>query len=180
MSAGTRNRYFLRMLSKHPKDCAQEVLGHLLVRKLDCGEMIVVRVTEVEAYHQDEPASHSHRGRTPRNAPMFLPPGFAYVYFIYGNHFCLNVSCMKEGVGAAILIRGAEAVTPKGLRLGGPGLICKSLEIDRRMNSVDLLDSSSPIFLNRGRKPVRSRVISAPRIGIKKAKELMWRFILES
>lgn len=178
MESSKRNSYFLRLLSKHPAESAPKLLGHLLVRKLKGGELIIARITEVEAYHQDEPASHSFRGKTNRNAPMFLPPGYAYVYFIYGNHFCLNVSCMGEGIGAAILFRGASALSPRGLRLSGPGLLCKALEIDKSMNGVDLLDSSSPIYLKRSRKPSAS-VIATPRIGIRKGRELLWRFVLK-
>ncbi len=179
MAKGKRNPYFLRLLSQHPKDCAQQLLGNLIVRRTLTGKLLVARIVEVEAYHQDEPASHSFRGKTLRNAAMFLPPGYCYVYFIYGNHYCLNVSCMEEGIGAAILIRRAEPLSPKSLRLDSPGLLCKALEVDKSLNGVDMLSSESPLFLRRGKRLNCKRIIARERIGIRVAKDLMWRFILK-
>jgi len=109
---------------------------------------------------------------------MFLPPGFAYIYFIYGNHYCLNISCMEEGIGAAILIRALEPISPKMLRLSGPGIICAQLMIDRSLDGVDMLTSSSPLHLKRGRIRKNEEIRSLPRVGITKAAHLRWRFIL--
>lgn len=143
------------------------------------GEIVEARLVEVEAYHQREPASHSFRGLTRRNAVMFGPPGFAYVYFIYGMHYCLNVSCEPEGVGAAVLIRAAEAIRPARLRLDGPATLCKALAIDRSLNGTDMLDSSSPLYLTPGKLRKGERIISSPRIGIRMGKSLPWRFRIE-
>jgi len=173
-----RNKFFLRMLMEHPQVAGKELLGHLLVRRFENGELAVGRIIEVEAYHEEEPASHSFRGKTARNAPMFLPAGHLYVYFIYGNHYCVNISCMEEGVGAALLIRALEPICPQNLRLGGPGLICRELDIDKSFNGVDALDRGSQVFLARGFRKRGEKVVASPRIGIKKAREYLWRFRL--
>src|SRR5438105_7021062 len=94
-----------------PETVARKLLGKLLVRKMD-GERLIGRITEVEAYlGLDDPAAHAAVGRTARNAVLFGPPGFAYVYFIYGVHYCLNVSCLPDGEPGGVLFR---AIVPIG------------------------------------------------------------------
>lgn len=168
-----------KFLGRAVEQVAPRLLGWWLVRRLPEGEIVEARLTEVEAYHQREPASHSFRGPTERNAVMFGPPGFAYIYFIYGMHYCLNVSCEAEGVGAAVLIRGAEPIRPTNLRLDGPAVLCKNLAIDRSLNGADILDISSPLYLKPGKLRKGERIISCSRIGIRAGKDLMWRFGIE-
>ncbi len=95
---------------RDPETVARELLGKLLIRS-EGRKLLAGRIVEDEAYlGADDPAAHAYRGRTPRNAVLFGPPGHAYVYFIYGNHYCLNVSCMLEGHGGGVLLRAMEPV----------------------------------------------------------------------
>ena len=118
---------------------ARELLGCWMVRQLD-DRVLRVRVRETEAYlGPTDPASHAFRGRTRRNAPMFGPAGVAYVYFIYGMHYCFNVVTGQEGDPQAVLIRGAVAGPPQSPQvLGGPALLCRALAIDLSCNGADL------------------------------------------
>lgn len=136
---------------------ARAVLGATIVR-LQEGTICRARIVEVEAYRQDDPASHSHRGPDARNATMFGPPGRAYVYRAYGVHWCLNVVAEPEGIGAGVLIRAAEAVgdpmpilrrrggrvAPSAL-LKGPGCLTRGLDVDRdRHDGLPLCDGVAP------------------------------------
>jgi DNA-3-methyladenine glycosylase len=154
---------------------ALEVAEDLLGQHLHAGK-VVLRITEVEAYrHPDDSASHCRMGRTPRNAPMWGPPGHAYVYLCYGMHCMLNLVTNRAGEGAAVLIRACEPVS--GLRvierrrggqsgpqsLAGPGKVAAALALDRG-------HSGEPVFRS-GRLEVRagqppSRIVRGPRIGI--------------
>ncbi len=125
--------------NRDPVTVARELLGKLLIRR-EGRKLLAGRIVEDEAYlGASDPAAHAYSGRTPRNAVLFGPPGYAYVYFIYGNHYCLNVSCMPEGVGEGVLFRAMEPVAgieamaearglilpalapTKGARMGHPG-----------------------------------------------------------
>lgn len=142
------------------------------------------RIVETEAYDQDDPASHSFSGPTPRNAAMFGPPAHAYVYRSYGIHWCLNLVCREEGHGAGVLIRALEPLAGldrmrerrglQELRLlcAGPGRVGQALGITRDHNGLPI--TAPPFEL----LPARStcRVISGPRIGISKAVDQPWRF----
>jgi DNA-3-methyladenine glycosylase len=156
-----------------------------------CGGPIV----EVEAYHQDDPASHAFGGQTPRNQAMFGPPGYAYVYLIYGFHFCVNAVCRRAGCAEAVLIRALEAeagleamrqnrTAPTTLALtNGPGKLCAALAIDRKLDGVDLCDDASPLFIARNPDLARFRRQRGPlavsaRIGLTKAAGLPLRFCL--
>jgi DNA-3-methyladenine glycosylase len=163
-------------------DVAPELIGaELLFRGV--GGTIV----EVEAYHHTEPAAHSYGGRTERNAVMFGPPGFAYVYRSYGIHWCVNFVCEAEGSAAAVLIRAIEPVhglaamrRRRGLddaRLlcAGPGRLCEALGITRAQNGLPL--DRAPFEL-RARKTA-CEVAAGIRIGISKAVELPWRYVLK-
>lgn len=142
------------------------------------------RIVEVEAYHQTEPSAHSYRGQTERNAVMFGPPGFAYVYRSYGLHWCLNFVCEPAGSASAVLIRALapEAGLPamrrrRGLsdpRLlcAGPGRLCEALRVTGRLNAMAL--DEAPFVLYRRREPVE--LVAGPRIGITKAVDLPWRY----
>ena len=143
---------------------APVVAGELLhkVWQVDVGGSVVgARITEVEAYTQDDPASHSFRGLTARNAVMFGPPGRLYVYFIYGMHHCANVVTGPEGDGQAVLIRSVvvDGIDPR--RTSGPGRLTKALAIDRTRDGAEtvILDDGAPV-------PVAS---VTPRIGISSA-----------
>jgi DNA-3-methyladenine glycosylase len=174
---------------------ARLLLGHVLVRNTRLGFLGGI-IVETEAYLADDPACHAFRGPTPRNRAMFGPPGYAYVYFIYGNHWCFNAVCRGEGVGEAVLIRavvpvfGLQAMhrnRPVARRrelTNGPGKLCEALRIDRRHDHCDLCDPRSPVFIasNPHRAPVMRRlgpVETTIRIGIQKAAQLPLRFLLE-
>jgi DNA-3-methyladenine glycosylase len=148
--------------------------------------MVKARVNEVEAYKgPDDPASHSFRGQTRRNASMFGKPGTLYVYRSYGVHWCANVAAGPEGVGWAVLFRGGEiregigvARARRGREDGlanGPGKLTQALGIDHSHDGTYLLDEESPIRIESGDNP--TMVIATPRVGISKAQELPWRFI---
>ncbi len=169
---------------------AGEILGKILVR--DTGkEILSGRIVEAEAYTgPGDPASHACRGPTPRSQIMFGPPGRAYVYFCYGNHCLLNAVTEKEGTAGAVLIRGLEAVTgletirknrgniaDKNL-LNGPGKLTRGLEITLALNGEDLVRGRK-LWIEDGKVAPEERIISTPRIGIKKGTERLWRFILE-
>jgi len=143
------------------------------------------RIVEVEAYDQEDPASHGHRGRTPRNASMFGPPGHAYVYRSYGIHWCLNLVCGEEGVPEAALIRALEptaGIDEQRRRRGvddlravcsGPGKLCQALAITRDHDGLPL--DRSPFRL--GERDDVPEIVSAPRIGLTRATERSWRYL---
>jgi len=136
----------------------RELLGKYLVH----GER-VGRIVETEAYlGPHDLAAHSARGRTKRNEIMFGPPGFAYVYMIYGMYFCMNVVTQPEGHASAVLLRALEPVTKLAGKTGGPGLLCNAMKIDRRLNGHDLL--SDDFFIADGDMP--PRIVKRPRIGV--------------
>jgi DNA-3-methyladenine glycosylase len=142
------------------------------------------RIVEVEAYDQEDPASHGFRGRTARNTSMFGPPGRAYVYRSYGVHWCLNLVCGPEGVPEAVLIRALEptaGVATMRRRRGassvhalcsGPGKLCQALGITAEHDGL-ALDRPPFRFEPRGEAPP---IATGPRIGITQATELSWRY----
>ncbi|MDP8930179.1 MAG: DNA-3-methyladenine glycosylase [Actinomycetota bacterium] len=171
---------------------APDLLGKLLVRDEGDGAATVARLVETEAYQQNDPASHSYRGRTERNAVMFGRAGHLYVYFTYGMHYCMNVSCDQEGVGSAVLLRAAVIVEGRdrvrerrGQRpdrdlLRGPGRLSAGLDVDRSFDGLDLLDSASPLrFEDDGWGADPAAVVAGPRVGIRTAADKPWRFWLE-
>ncbi len=165
---------------------ARALLGSLLVRERD-GELLVGRIVETEAYlGHDDPASHAHKGETPRNRAMFGEPGRAYVYKIYGIHHCVNVVTEPAGRGAAVLIRALEPVLgmPTMGRLrgersltDGPGKLCQALAIDRALDHADLT-RQGPLYLLRSATPPAAPVYTSPRVGITQAADRPWRFYL--
>jgi DNA-3-methyladenine glycosylase len=155
---------------------------------------VTVCLTEVEAYAGTgvDPASHAHRGRTARNAVMFGPAGFAYVYFTYGMHWCLNVVTGVEGTASAVLLRAGAVVSgvdaararrPAVRRdvdlARGPARLCAALGIDRSAYGLDLLAPDSPVRLAPPARAVPPSAVSAgPRVGVTGAHDLPWRFWL--
>lgn len=174
---------------------APALLGHWLVRRAG-GTVVAGPIVETEAYLWNDPASHAFRGPTARNRSMFGPPGRAYVYFIYGNHWCFNVVCRPEGIGEAVLIRALEpavgATTMARRRpqrserewTNGPAKCCQALAISGEQDGQDLtsVDSSMAIVGHPRRDEfVRRRgpMVTATRVGIQKAADWPLRFYLE-
>lgn len=160
-------------------EVARDLLGMHLVR-MERGQRRIGRIVETEAYQGPEDlAAHSARGRTPRNEVMFGPPGYAYVYFIYGVWHCLNVVTEAAGTPHAVLIRALEPVEALTDKTWGPGLLCRALCIDRSLNGTDLLGDALWIERPaiRAERPVR--IGQAARIGVTYAgpwAKRPWRF----
>jgi DNA-3-methyladenine glycosylase len=170
---------------------AQKLLGMLLVRKLSGGEVVTGRIVETEAYHESDPAAHTYNGRTPRNAVMFGPAGLAYVYFVYGMHYCLNVVTGPEGIGEAVLIRALEPkegtdimqrnrslqVKSSGNMCSGPAKLTQALAIDRQLNGHDL--RSSPLQLKEGKPVADKHITRSTRVGLRSGVSTPWRFYIK-
>jgi DNA-3-methyladenine glycosylase len=183
--------------NRDPRRVCRELLGKVLVRR-EGGKLLAGRVVELEAYMgTGDPAAHAYIGPTARNRVLFGPPGHAYIYFIYGNHYCLNVSCMPEGKAGSVLFRALQpligiadmerarglegAVASKQvLRLltSGPGRLAEAFGITRpRDNGKDLTDAKSDLFLAEdGYRP--RRVATTARVGITKATEKPLRYLI--
>lgn len=177
------------------------LLGGLIVRTLDRGQ-VTLRLTEVEAYEGDsDPASHAFRGRTARNSVMFGAAGHLYCYFVYGMHWCANVVCGVEGRAAAVLLRAAEVVEgaelieqasrtkaklPPAALASGPARLARALALDGTLTGIDLLDPSSVVRLielpatsGAVRGAPAGTVRTGPRVGVAAAAELPLRFWLD-
>lgn len=179
---------------RSPDAVGRELLGKVLARRLN-GEWLTGRIIEVEAYFgQDDPAAHAFAGKTARNAVLFGPPGFAYIYFIYGMYFCLNVSCEPDGTPGGVLfraleplqgldamarLRGLPASAKPKLLTSGPGRLCQALGIDRAThNGLDVTLVASELQIrDDGFRP--ASILATPRIGIRKAVERPHRFVIE-
>uniref|UniRef100_Q07MZ6 Putative 3-methyladenine DNA glycosylase n=1 Tax=Rhodopseudomonas palustris (strain BisA53) TaxID=316055 RepID=Q07MZ6_RHOP5 len=160
-------------------EVAPELIGATLLVD-GCGGVIV----EVEAYHHTDPAAHSYRGQTPRNAVMFGPPGFAYVYRSYGIHWCLNVVCEPKGSASAVLIRALapthglaamqrrRGVVDERALCSGPGKLGQALGVTIAHNGLRL---DAPPFALHARTETPA-IAAGVRIGITKAAELPWRY----
>lgn len=169
---------------------ARDLIGKTLVRQTSDGLAGGV-IVETEAYIAAiDPAAHGYRGKTPRNAVMWGPPGYAYVYFTYGMHCCLNVVTEADGVAAAVLLRALEPTVGldlmrarRGERIAdrdlarGPGRLCAALGLTLAENGADLESDAlwieeTPAF------PLDAPVVATPRIGITQAADWPWRFVL--
>lgn len=151
---------------------AQKLLGKILVFKNFKGI-----ITETEAYRgEDDPASHAHRGPTPRTHVMFEKPGVSYVYLIYGMYHCLNIVTEPEGSPGAVLIRGIHLFNPYSHLLDGPGKLCRHLNLTKEHNRIDMI-SSDAFYVADASSPITFQV--TPRIGIQKGREKLWRFVLD-
>jgi DNA-3-methyladenine glycosylase len=173
-----------RRLEGTPDEVARALLGCQLV-----ANGVVARLVDVEAYGgSDDAASHAYRGERIANRSMFGPSGHLYVYLSHGIHDCANVVCGAPGAPAAVLLRGAIVLEGADLaarrrgrelpkdRLDGPGRLCQGLGISRVDDGVDLFDPTSPVRLVRGSLTSDERVIAAPRVGLTKEVERLWRF----
>ena len=176
-------------------EVAPALLGCVLEHETLDG-LVAVRLTEVEAYAgAADPASHAFRGQTKRNAVMFGPPGHAYVYFTYGMHFCVNLVCLPEGTAEAVLLRagaviegrswpgsgGPPARTDTDLARG-PARLCQALAIDRALDGADVCDPASPLRILAappGSAPAPDQVRCGPRVGVRGAAEVAWRFWID-
>lgn len=181
--------------NRDPRHVSRDLLGKVLVRRQG-RKLLAARIVEVEAYlGEGDPAAHAAAGRTARNAVLFGPPGYAYIYFIYGNHYCLNVSTLPDGIAGGVLFRALEPLAgiqemarrrgisinrPRDLRLltSGPGRLAEAFAITRRRdNGKNLTTTRSGLWIaDDGFRPVR--VLRTRRIGITKAAALPLRYIL--
>ena len=184
--------------NRDPVTVARELLGKLLVRR-EHASLRAGRIVEAEAYlGVEDPAAHAYSGQTRRNAVLFGPPGHAYVYFIYGNHYCTNISCMPEGDAGCVLLRALEPVcgvaamamardldpaqlsrtTRLRMISSGPGRLSEALGITRaRDNAKDLTDRRSDLWVaDDGYLP--PAIVATPRIGVTKAAERPLRFVV--
>ena len=160
----SRKRLPRRFYQRDTLVVARDLLGRSLCRRLADGRTLRARLVEVEAYDGfDDRASHAHRGRTARNAPMFEAGGIAYVYLVYGVHHCLNVVTGEKDYPAAILLRAAEAPAD-GLNASGPGRLCRAFEVDRSLDGEPLVGSD--LWLEQGAAVPDSQVKRTERIGV--------------
>jgi len=149
---------------RDPVKVAQEILGMNLVH-VCAGVERIGRIVEVEAYlGPHDRAAHSSRGLTPRTRVMFGPPGHAYVYLVYGMHFCMNVVTEAEGSASAVLLRALEPVKNIEASTRGPALLCKAMHVDKRMNGHDLL--SDDLYVTEPAMPERFKIVRARRVGV--------------
>lgn len=145
-------------------DVARDLLGKHLVHRVGAVER-VGRIVETEAYlGPHDLAAHSAKGLTPRTRVMFGPPGHAYVYFVYGMHWCMNVVTQAEGKASAVLLRALEPVKNVEGRTQGPALLCRAMGIDGRLNGHDLLGGT--LFVTAPREEGELRIVRRPRIGV--------------
>ena len=188
--------------ARDPRRVAKDLLAKVLVRSVEGenpavkGGLLAGRIVEVEAYlGENDPAAHAAAGNTDRTSVLFGPPGHAYVYFIYGKHYCLNVSCQREGKAGCVLLRALEPLVgleemahargmvvpgPRDMpRLtSGPGRLAEAFGITRsRDNGCDLTSSGSRLWIADDGSP-RGRVGITPRIGITKAADQPLRYLL--
>jgi len=154
---------------------AKDLLGCYLNRCLPSGIILSAEITEVEAYTADDPACHAFKGKTKRTEIMFGPPGRAYVYFIYGMYYCLNVVTEPDGIPGAVLIRGL-----KGVGLNGPGKICKHWQIDRDLNGANLIYPDSSLWVTKRPSGLKPKIQTSSRIGISQAQDRLWRFYTQN
>jgi DNA-3-methyladenine glycosylase len=175
--------------SELPSDAvslARFLIGTTIVRDASQGRA-VARIVETEAYVPGDAAAHSFHGETVRNRTLFGRRGHAYVYFIYGNHYCFNVSAERVGVGAGVLVRAAEPLAGIELMrerrgrmiddrdlLRGPGRLAKGLAIDRSLDGLDLC-AAGPLWLGSPLGPVRA-IETSRRIGLTKEADRVLRF----
>ena len=183
----TPNLNLPEVLNVPVEEAARRLLGAVIERTVD-GEVLRARIVEVEAYDQTDPASHTFRGQSSRNASMFKAAGYAYVYFIYGMHYCLNIVAGPAEFGAGVLIRAVEPLEGEavmvqnrrgrtGIELtNGPSKLCEALAIDRSLDGHDI--SIPPLRVLLAPPLADEQVVITQRIGITKAVDWPRRFYL--
>jgi len=155
---------------------ARELLGAVLCRKMEDGQVLRGRIVETEAYDGPEDrASHAYRGRTARNEPMFRAGGVAYVYLVYGMHHCMNVVAGERGIPSAVLLRAAEP-EDGGLSARGPGRLARRFRIDRSFSGVSLVGvrgrragNRAGLWIEEGERPDEDEIRATARIGVEYA-----------
>ncbi|MCL4272588.1 MAG: DNA-3-methyladenine glycosylase [Anaerolineales bacterium] len=170
---------------------ARELIGARLVRILD-GVKLVGFISETEAYiGEDDLACHAKAGLTKRTAPMYGPPGHAYVYFTYGNHWMLNTVTEQEGFPAAVLIRAIQPIEGADVMMArrqgrdtfGPGKLTQALGITKSENNADLTEAGSPLRIEAGTSVPDSSVTIGARVGLNSTPEpwlsIPWRFLVK-
>jgi DNA-3-methyladenine glycosylase len=171
-------------------EAAPLLLGCKIARWTPSG-WIKLMIVETEAYHQDDPASHSFKGVTPRTAPMFEEGGRLYVYFTYGMHYCINIVVGQKGVGEAVLLRAAQPL--EGISLmqrnrqtndlkqlaNGPGKLAQAMGIKDTKLSGEILNKSSILLEPPVHKLKADQIVASPRVGIKYAIDVPWRFYIK-
>lgn len=181
-------------------EVAPKLIGVKITHKSSLG-LVSGIITEVEAYEQDDPASHSFGGRTDKNQAMFGPSGHAYIYLSYGMHWCLNVATDQEGYGSGVLIRGVYVTEGADLaakfRFGvesvkdlkpaqykslsdGPGKVTQAFGVTKDLYGANFFNEDSSLQLNPGVEVPTEYIITTPRIGISKAVDRPWRWLLNS
>ncbi len=177
-----------KLLSGSAETVAPRLLGCTLAQHL-AGREVSGMIVETEAYSQDDVASHGYRGETPRTKVMFGPPGFLYVYFTYGMHYCCNVVTGRAGHGSAVLIRALEPLTGenemsanrRGLSgsalTNGPAKLCQALQIDKQLNGHDL--RAEPLCLLIQPPIAQDQIVQTMRIGISQGQDAPWRFYIK-
>ncbi len=169
------------------EEVAPRLLGCYLIRELE-GQTMAAKIVETEAYAQDDVASHSYRGQTPRTRVMFGPPGHLYVYFTYGMHYCCNIVTGREGHGAAVLLRALEPLEGEetmsqnrhglsGQQLtNGPAKLCQAFGIDKTQNGHDL--HQPPLQLIVQPPLLQTDIVQSTRVGISRGQDVPWRFYI--
>ena len=188
MNIVATNKIDLSVLLAQPAAVvAKRLLGSTLVREID-GQQARLKIIETEAYDENDAASHSNWGITPRTKVMFGPAGMAYVYFTYGMHHCFNIVTGQVGEGSAVLIRALEPISGgrllhsnrpghSGVSLtNGPAKLCQALQIDKKLYGHDL--TQAPLWLELAPAVKATAITTTTRIGISQAKNTLWRFYI--
>lgn len=169
---------------------APDLIGCILVRRNPQGQIYRGMIVETEAYGEGDPACHGYHRQTPRNAPMFGPPGLLYVYFIYGMHHCLNIVTDRPGMASAVLIRALalehhKLSCPQDQNFhrwaAGPGKLCRYFQIDRQLSGQPLAIATG-LWLESSPRPHKNslELVQTTRIGIKQGQDIPWRWYLKN
>lgn len=178
----SRKSDLVNFLTRPAHEVAPDLLGCIIERRVD-GRVLRGKIVETEAYDQTDAASHSYNGETPRTQVMFGPPGYLYVYFTYGMHYCCNIVVEEAGHGAAVLIRaiepleGIDFMEQRRNRTGteltnGPAKLCQAFAIGKEQNGADLSDGEVRLVVD----DTPADVVTSPRIGISREADMPWRF----
>ena len=189
MSSGRQIRG-RKFFERSAPEVARDLLGRVVRTEFE-GEVTAGKILEVEAYREDDPASHCYGGPSERNRAMYLEGGHLYIYFIYGMHHCMNVVTGEEGYGEAVLIRAIEPIEGidimrrrRGPKVrerdlaNGPAKLVVALGVGPEEYGLDLRSRESRVTLHEGEPVAEERVRVTPRIGISKGVEMLWRWVV--